>query len=165
VDPDNRRPVDFATARQMLNGNARLERGHPVCEFTGDNMGALKLFVIHRALQFRNVHRKLMDLGSYAPLDASSDHVCAFARIYKQERCLVIVPRLLCTLLKAEEREPIGEVWHDETVSIRSGSDDIRTPDTWRNVFTGEIAHARSDTLRMEEVFSAFPLALLTPEI
>ena len=128
-------------------------------------MGRLKLFVIHRALQFRNAHRELMDFGGYAPFSTSSEHVCAFGRIHEQKRCLVIVPRLLCTLLKAGEREPIGEVWRNETVSIPSDRDHTGGPAAWRNIFTAEVVRARDDTLRVKEVLATFPLALLTPDV
>jgi (1->4)-alpha-D-glucan 1-alpha-D-glucosylmutase len=165
VDPDNRRRVDFTTTQRRLNELAESAGGKRMREFTCDNTGALKLFVIHRALQFRNAHRELMDFGGYASLDTSSEHTCAFARIHKQEHCMVIVPRLLCTLLNAEERDPIGAIWHGKTISIRCANGDVRAPRAWKNIFTAEVIHARDETLRMEEVFASFPLALLTPEI
>jgi maltooligosyltrehalose synthase len=99
------------------------------------------------------------------PLDALSEHACAFARVHENDRCLVIVPRLVCTLFAAEKRGSISSVLGDAVVSIGSPANNVRPAKAWQNIFTGEVIRARDGTLRMEEVFATFPLALLTPEI
>jgi (1->4)-alpha-D-glucan 1-alpha-D-glucosylmutase len=79
VDPDNRRPVDWAARRQALaalRGGARPDRS------------TLKLFVIHRALELRARRREAF-AGAYTPLEAGPD-VCAFLR--GDEEVLVAVP-------------------------------------------------------------------------
>ncbi len=71
VDPDNRRPVDFAVRRELL---ARLDGGWlpPV-----DQSGAAKLLVTSRALRLRRDRPELFT--SYAPIEAG-EHVVAFDR-------------------------------------------------------------------------------------
>jgi (1->4)-alpha-D-glucan 1-alpha-D-glucosylmutase len=71
VDPDNRRPVDFALRRALL---ARLDAGWvpPV-----DASGAAKLLVTSRALRLRR------DLAGYAPVSVegpAAEHAVAFDR-------------------------------------------------------------------------------------
>ncbi len=51
VDPDNRRPVDYARRREMLRG---LQTADPVALTTDWKSGRIKLLVIHRLLRFRH---------------------------------------------------------------------------------------------------------------
>jgi (1->4)-alpha-D-glucan 1-alpha-D-glucosylmutase len=69
VDPDNRRPVDWAARRHAL---AALREGAPPDEDT------LKLHVTWQTLLLRARHAKAFG-GSYEPLDLG-DGVCAFVR-------------------------------------------------------------------------------------
>ena len=69
VDPDNRRPVDWAPRRDALAG---LLAGEPPTEATR------KLFVLHRALDLRR-RRPEPFSGAYRPLEAGPATV-AFTR-------------------------------------------------------------------------------------
>jgi (1->4)-alpha-D-glucan 1-alpha-D-glucosylmutase len=69
VDPDNRRPVDWAARRSALEA---LKRGAAPDELTA------KLFVIWRTLQFRAEHEEAFS-GAYEPIDLGAG-VCAFVR-------------------------------------------------------------------------------------
>jgi (1->4)-alpha-D-glucan 1-alpha-D-glucosylmutase len=69
VDPDNRRPVDWARRRRLL---ADLRAGAPVREETE------KLFLIWKTLGLRARRPEAFE-GGYEPLDAGPD-VCAFVR-------------------------------------------------------------------------------------
>ncbi len=60
VDPDNRRPVDFAVRRELL---ARLDAGWQPAV---DETGAAKLLVVSRTLRARRDHPELF--GDYQPL-------------------------------------------------------------------------------------------------
>ncbi|MGB4777912.1 malto-oligosyltrehalose synthase, partial [Microbacterium sp.] len=82
VDPDNRRPVDFAARRALL---ARLDEGWmpevDAAGALGADAGAAKLLVVSRTLRLR---RDRADLFTrYTPLPvvgAASDHAVAFDR-------------------------------------------------------------------------------------
>jgi len=76
VDPDNRRPVDWAARRDAL---AALRAGEAVDP---------KLLVIVRALALR-ARRPEAFAGAYTPVDAG-DAVCAFTR--GEDEVLVVVP-------------------------------------------------------------------------
>ncbi|WP_295852332.1 malto-oligosyltrehalose synthase [uncultured Microbacterium sp.] len=75
VDPDNRRPVDFAERRRLLASIDGTDAARPRI----DGTGAAKLLVTSRALRVRND----VPLDVYRPLEAAgvaSDHVVAFDR-------------------------------------------------------------------------------------
>ena len=75
VDPDNRRPVDFAMRRELL---ARIDEGwQPAI----DETGAAKLLVTSRALRLRRDRRELFT--RYTPMTVvgeAADHAVAFDR-------------------------------------------------------------------------------------
>ena len=90
VDPDNRRPVDFALRREMLDrlqndlsagDDARLSLARDLASHPADPR--LKLFVTWQTLRFRREHAGLFRAGSYVPLEVEGTHaahVVAFAR-------------------------------------------------------------------------------------
>ncbi|MGO8752009.1 MAG: malto-oligosyltrehalose synthase [Thermoguttaceae bacterium] len=91
VDPDNRRPVDFAPRRELLAElQARVCQGaeslftlaRQLAENPRDPRS--KLFVTWRTLQLRRENPDLFQHGDYVPLDVEGPrarHVCAFARL------------------------------------------------------------------------------------
>src|SRR5690242_14048791 len=90
VDPDNRRPVDFAL-REKLLGTATWQNG------------ALKQTLISQALGLRKALPDLFAKGSYEPVVAQgplADHVVAFLRRYEGNALLAAVPRLPTRLTK-----------------------------------------------------------------
>jgi (1->4)-alpha-D-glucan 1-alpha-D-glucosylmutase len=97
VDPDNRRPVDYAHREQLLRRLA-LPR-----KWTDERA---KLFTTVRALAVR----ARTELRDYVPLRASSPHVVAFTR----GDVLVAVPRLTSTLDSwGDLTLPIGGTWRN----------------------------------------------------
>ena len=140
VDPDNRQPVDYRLRSELL---ARVTRGSPE---------ESKLFVIWRTLQFRNRNRDLFDHGDYAPITATGSkgqHVCAFARTWKNRKVIVVAPRLVRKLCGGKEVSPIGEVWAETTLDA-----ELRD---YQNVFTGEAIRSH----RLADILKTFPIALL----
>jgi (1->4)-alpha-D-glucan 1-alpha-D-glucosylmutase len=86
VDPDNRRPVDFARRRALLADldAGRLDAGgeDPGGRDPGGGLDAAKLLVTARALRLRRARPEWFS-GGYAPVTAAgaaADHVVAFAR-------------------------------------------------------------------------------------
>jgi (1->4)-alpha-D-glucan 1-alpha-D-glucosylmutase len=139
VDPDNRRPVDYAVRRravadvQTLSAEqiwARADEGLP------------KLWVVHQALQLRARRPDLFGPdGSYTPLSADgacADHVIAFAR---GDRSVTIVPRRVHRLH--------GE-WRDTAITLPRGQ--------WRNVLSREVVEG---TVLVRDLLAPFPVALM----
>ncbi|HWP35198.1 MAG TPA: malto-oligosyltrehalose synthase [Thermodesulfobacteriota bacterium] len=180
VDPDNRRPVDYAHRERLLArllARARELRGEPgalareLVERRHD--GAIKLYLVHRALVFRRERPALFGAaGGYLPLEATGlrrEHVCAFARRVEEsgEAAVVAVPRLVVRLLGGEPRPPLGvAVWEDTAVAAPPGD---RPGQRYRNVLTGEGVEVRRGeggrpVLPLAALLSSFPVALLERE-
>ncbi|NYE20138.1 malto-oligosyltrehalose synthase [Microbacterium immunditiarum] len=138
VDPDNRRPVDFAVRRDLL---ARIDDGWqpPV-----DDTGAAKLLVTSRALRLRRDRRELFT--RYTPMTVvgeASAHAVAFDR----GGALAVATRL-----------PVGlgrrGGWGD-TVLLRHAGPTV-------DAFTGRRFEGSEVALR--DLFSTYPVALLVLE-
>ena len=112
VDPDNRRPVDFALRARMLAelDSDRSSRG-PVAaarqRYLRWEDGAVKLLVTALGLRARRAHPELFGDGEHVPLHAKGAHaekLCAFARTHGAELAVVIAPRLIASLLTGDDR-------------------------------------------------------------
>ena len=78
VDPDNRRPVDYALRQQRLTELQESQKTtdwlklvHTLLENPED--GRIKLFITTIALQFRKKHSSIFLKGSYLPLQAEGE--------------------------------------------------------------------------------------------
>ena len=70
VDPDNRRPVDWALRQRLLDA---IDGGAP------PTRESAKLFLVRRVLDLRARRADVFSAGAYEPFDAGPD-VCAFSR-------------------------------------------------------------------------------------
>lgn len=135
VDPDNRRPVDFATRRELL---AQIDQG-ALPDI--DETGAAKLLVVAKTLRLRRDRPELFT--GYTPLIASgaaADHLVAFDR----GGAIALATRL-----------PIGLAehggWGDTTVDLGSAPViDVLT----NREFEGGV-------LRVADLLAHYPVALL----
>jgi (1->4)-alpha-D-glucan 1-alpha-D-glucosylmutase len=167
VDPDNRRPVDWALRRRLLGDldrelAATSDRAAFAFElFKSKDDGRVKLYLIREALAFRRAQAALFAGGDYRPLEARgplAEHLCAFARVTEGGVALTVVPRLLAR--RGGETAPLGpEYWLDTVITVPA---ELGT--TFVNALTGERWQARGDTLLLGDVFAHFPVALLASE-
>jgi (1->4)-alpha-D-glucan 1-alpha-D-glucosylmutase len=121
VDPDNRRPVDFAHRRQALDELLPIvmaaEAGRPDGAALGRLLagwedGRIKLFITAAALRWRRRHPDVVLDGSYVPLQAegpAAEHLVTFARHHVTGTLVVMVPRLTVALTSAHEPLPLGD--------------------------------------------------------
>jgi (1->4)-alpha-D-glucan 1-alpha-D-glucosylmutase len=161
VDPDNRRPVDFGL-RSALLGRIE-ETGEDAAEkliadlFAHFQNGAIKMFLVYKALRARNTYAELFRTGSYTPLGASGrrkNNLVVFARNREAQWAITAVPRF-CSDLCRPGTLPVGaDVWEDTRVRLPRG---IRS---LRNLLTGESLEGRR-SLSAGSLFSVFPGALL----
>ncbi|GIF17638.1 (1-_4)-alpha-D-glucan 1-alpha-D-glucosylmutase [Actinoplanes tereljensis] len=138
VDPDNRRPVDFAARRELL---ARLDDGW-LPEV--DESGAAKLLVTSRALRLRRQRPELFT--GYRPVWAEGrcgEHALAFDR----GGVVTVATRL-----------PVGLSrhggWGDTSLSLDGHS--------WTEVFTN--TSYGGNRLSVAELLRTYPVALLVKE-
>jgi len=163
VDPDNRRPIDFRLRRVLLDD---LQKRVADPELPTELMrewpdGRVKLWLTTRVLEYRQANLGLFQKGRYAPIHgaiANERHVLGFARISEGRIAITAVPRLALTLTAGEMRVPIGEVWSNTEIVLPHEA----TNRQLRNVLTGEsLRVSREHTLRADDVFRRFPVALL----
>jgi (1->4)-alpha-D-glucan 1-alpha-D-glucosylmutase len=163
VDPDNRRPVNFATAEAYLHEfESRApspERCRELLEHWTD--GRLKLWVTHRALHARSEAGDLFRLGDYQEIAVEgecAEHVISYARRHLRSAALVAVPRLVFSMLNGEPRLPRAEDW---------GKTLLQAPHEFcghllNNPLTGEHVQVPDNgELSCSEIFASFPVALL----
>jgi len=165
VDPDNRASVNYEYRMQLLEElDRRASSDRP--ELLFDLMkswyeSGIKLFVTSESLRFRRDHPRLFQQGAYVPLDVrgpKKDHVVAFARRYRREWALVVVPRLTASLTEPGTW-PLGpEAWVGTSVSLPD-----RAPGEWSDVYTNGRVSARSGgRVRIADALNRFPVGLLT---
>lgn len=165
VDPDNRRPVDYEKRERMLAEIKQKEQSglsDLIKELlTNREDGRIKLFAISRAMAARNLRKQLFDEGDYVRLEVTgsrSPRIIAFARQRGDECAIVIAPRLLASVIGADEL-PLGpQVWGDTSVKTIA-----KTGGAWRNAFTGE-AVSGGKSVSVAEALGRFPVCLLVRE-
>jgi (1->4)-alpha-D-glucan 1-alpha-D-glucosylmutase len=140
VDPDNRRPVDFALRRNLLDESAQLSP-EDIMERMDD--GLPKLWVIRQTLHLRRRRLELFGPdGLYRPLFAHgpmADHVVAFVR---GDGAITVIPRLIMRL---------NGDWGHTVLELPAGR--------WHNVLTGD--ELPGGAVPLEEMLTRFPVALL----
>jgi (1->4)-alpha-D-glucan 1-alpha-D-glucosylmutase len=156
VDPDNRRPVDFALRARLLEELERTADPAPLAVAPHD--GRAKLWVIWRLLQLRKRLPELFAAGAYVPLEASGarrEHVVAFARTHACGALVVAAGRLFVKLLGEPGRLPVGPAWEDTAIALPAGVAALE------NVLTGERLEARGGRLELAHACARFPAAAL----
>jgi (1->4)-alpha-D-glucan 1-alpha-D-glucosylmutase len=150
VDPDNRRPVDYARRRELLQS---LTNANPDELFANWPDGRIKMFLIQRALQFRNAHVDLFARGEYLPINARgtfADCCVCFARRLDDQTVIVIAPRVSSRV----GFPPLGDKWQDTVVDLPF--------ERGRDIFTGRDISAQDRQLKIADVLTVLPFAALT---
>ena len=109
VDPDNRRPVDYARRQESLR-----EVGHADWSNPSD---ANKLAVLHRLLAMRRRAPEIWRHGTYLPLSVSGarrGEVLAFRRVHGDDSALVLV----AVRTAGDATWPSGTYFGDATVEL-----------------------------------------------
>lgn len=165
VDPDNRRPVDFAKRKSLLDQIMRSEgkpaETHRLLE--GFKDGKIKLYEIQKSLAFRKAKRKLFEEGTYIPLEvkgAQKNHIISFGRRKDAVFAVIVVPRFLTSLTRAFTL-PVDEEWKDTYICLPQ-----KAPQKWTEIFTHKKLFSKRfeghEGLPIGEVLESFPVALLS---
>jgi len=168
VDPDNRRPVDFARRRSLLASLQREEardRGALLRSLLADPRDPrIKLYTTWQALRLRRRKSELFRRGRYLPIDAvgiDRERICAFARKAGKAWAITVVPRFSAARVVRGQSLPGTSAWGNGAIRLSRGA-----PRVWRNVLTGETVRAEGRgvgcRITLGEILKSFPVALLT---
>lgn len=157
VDPDNRRPVDFACRRQALQKGA----GLPLT--TADwHSGVCKQQLIRSLLHFRAGRPALFCAGDYVPLAVEgdlSDKLIAFARCHGDVKALVLCSRHAARLLGEAPALPLiaPSCWGNTAVRLPSDWHEGR----WQAILSRTQGTIRQQSVAVQEVLFQFPVEML----
>jgi (1->4)-alpha-D-glucan 1-alpha-D-glucosylmutase len=142
VDPDNRRPVDFAGRAAAL---AALETPDWDGLIKDWPSGRLKLAWTRQLLKVRNELADVFTLGGYQPLQVSGphrDHVIAFARWHGRDAAIVAVAKSSAPFTQGGRAWPHADAF-DGTIDV-----------------TGYVIGDGASELRLAELFQQLPVAV-----
>lgn len=162
VDPDNRRPVDFAIRRQGLTNLLRSDKQTIWADLWEKRYDArLKLWLIHSLLAERNQQPDLFAQGDYLPLaveGAHKKHVLAFARHYEQTWYVVAVPLGVAQLCSQSTDDVFSIQWQNTRILLPS-----EAPANWQNCLLN--SHGKADEgIAITDLFAELPVAVLRLE-
>ena len=179
VDPDNRRPVDYAAlARSLDEITAMYGDGWPSpAQWAALNRdaadGRIKQLVTWRLLKLRRERSTLFRNGNYQALAVegqAEQHAVAFARSHEREAVLVVVARLTCTLCGGDDAAWQPDLWQGTQLRCGLEGTGTRRPRRWRNWLTGEAivpGNEEEPTMDLQAVFAGaggLPFAVLVAD-
>jgi len=151
VDPDNRRPIDYARRREMLTQTEKLPADE-LMQCWPD--GRIKMRLTQRLLHLRRENPELFHEGIYEPINfggAFADCAIGFVRRDRDRAIIVIVPRLSSRV----GFPPIGDRWQDTHVVLPAGISNLR------DVFSDRKVRVENSQLRLAVAMSQLPFAVL----
>lgn len=159
VDPDNRRPVDYETRASVL-----VEFDHPV---NFKNLlkerfsGKIKMWLTKTLLEIRKAEADVFEHGAYVPLEVEgkySQHICAFARQYKAQWLITVVPLGFAKCCSDQNVAADSFDWEDTAVLLPNGA-----PLGWQDLLTGkkEYKDPLHQGIQVSQLFNEVPLAVM----
>ncbi|WP_244849806.1 malto-oligosyltrehalose synthase [Caballeronia sp. SL2Y3] len=163
VDPDNRRPVDYALRRKWLEEID--EKGPPSEQMENWRDGRVKLGLVRRALALRKHCEWLFAQGDYVPLTVQGEHakhVIAYARHAGSAYAIVVATRHAARLLGDKRDVPLVEpsVWGDTSIVLPEALHSRALFD-W---LSPNAPKADGERLFVRDVLGVMPVALLVEE-
>jgi (1->4)-alpha-D-glucan 1-alpha-D-glucosylmutase len=163
VDPDNRRPIDFAVRIKMIQTIIKMETENldTLMEtlLSTMNTGQIKLYVLYKGLKLRKSKQDIFAKGQYIALSTNGTHqqsIIGFVKKYAGSCIAMIVPRFLTGLVGPNEL-PLGKrIWGDTAIEMHKDA----LPALWRNVLTNE-TFPGAELYLAGDLFSKFPIAIL----
>jgi malto-oligosyltrehalose synthase len=169
TDPDNRRPVDFALRRTLLERLPDRDAA-PAKRIAAARQllarwpnGALKLHVTRELLALRKDRHDLFARGAYEALDVTgprAEHVLAIARQRGHEWVLAVVARQSIGAVGTGLFALGEETWGTRTALRLPAS----APLHYRDAFTGATLTSSRGRLDIAECLAELPVAVLVAE-
>ncbi len=169
MDPDNRRPVDHARRRVLLQ---RAEASLGVADRAADWRellaraadGEAKFRLTWAALQLRRANASMLRDAEYLPLTVQGEraaHGVAFARRQGTRWIVVVATRLYASLGLAAGELPVGEVWGDTTLQLPAETLGMSLSET----LVGATHRVTAQGLPLAQLLRDVPVALLTGDV
>lgn len=162
VDPDNRRAVDYMQRKDFL-GHIKNKKLSVKELWVTRYSGQIKLWLQHLLLIQRKEHADLFTIGTYMPLSVKgryAKHLFAFARRFEQQWSVVVIPIDLAGIFRNNEEEDMVFNWKDTCIIIPP-----EAPLEWTNLVDGTEGKFENGTLAAEDIFTDFPLAILSVKL
>ncbi len=163
VDPDNRRPVDYELREKILKDIQEAYNHDPIqlidSLLQSKEDGRIKLFTLYKSLIERRRSQKLFSKGKYIPLHFSGSgywHLVGYARHYQNQWALIVLPRHLVHFLNEGEYPHQVQTWEDTILHLPKGA-----PRNWRSTFSGRMLNFENQVVRVNELFTNFPIVFL----
>ncbi|KAA0993795.1 malto-oligosyltrehalose synthase [Dyadobacter aurulentus] len=159
VDPDNRRPVDYAKRADWLQ-DLEDKKPEEIARSLWENRysAQIKLWLTNHLFKLRADKSLLFTKGEYIPLKTRGEykqHLMAFARKSKKDFYVVVIPLHIATLCREQETSFFDLDWKDTSVVLP----DSLSPD-WEDILGGRELELQGKLLP-KEVFGAMPVAIL----
>ncbi|UUP16720.1 malto-oligosyltrehalose synthase [Nitratireductor thuwali] len=154
VDPDNRRPVDFAARERLLQDVRGMSAADAMAQW---RQGLPKLWLLDRLLGLRRRHADIFASGSYAPVEVHGEeaaHVFAFARILNGRSVVVVIPRLVLRHLDTRDTSWLGTAFSATSLHLP-------TEAAWTHGLDG--AAIKGGKIPVSTLWKGLPLAVLEP--
>jgi (1->4)-alpha-D-glucan 1-alpha-D-glucosylmutase len=163
VDPDNRQLVDYARRRAMLAKIREAARCDPLGTtrhlLKDMSSGAIKMYLINRAMGFRCENPELFMRGDYIPLNVTgprANHVVGFARAHNGKRVIAVCGRFFMQLPEAPPLPVDPNAWADTFIQLEAGSLSLVT-----DLITSRSIPIVGGRLALGDVFAQMPVAML----
>ncbi len=164
VDPDNRRPVDFARRARLL-GDLVLQGASDKTSLARDLIGTpedgrVKLFVTWALLACRAEERDLFARGEYLPLVVEGErkeHIVAFARREQGRTSVTVTGRFFARLCGDPGRVPSRQAWGDTIVRVPADTANAELVDA----LSGAPFRLDGASIRVAELLEPMPFAVL----
>jgi (1->4)-alpha-D-glucan 1-alpha-D-glucosylmutase len=153
VDPDNRRPVDFAARESALASIGEAPDWPALARAWPD--GRVKLALTRTLLTLRSELADLFTNGAYRPLEVVGPdrrEVVAFARLREPDAIIVVTGRFFGRATQEGRRWPPSQSWNASVLA--EGFSGIRTVLPAGKAMTGP-------RLAAPELFEVLPIAVL----
>lgn len=154
VDPDNRRPVDYARRMDLL----RSDSSESIDQLLADwKSGGIKLHLIRQLLTFRRDHAEFFREARYQALSVRGERkesALAFQRLRGESQIVVVTARFTSQL----GEQPVGSPAWGDTEVVLPALGPVRA---WRDILTGRTLEQNSTSLRLAEILHDLPVAVL----
>ncbi|MFD2744350.1 MULTISPECIES: malto-oligosyltrehalose synthase [Sphingobacterium] len=158
VDPDNRRPVDYALRLQYLQEITALPIHEQLSSLWQDRYsGKIKLGILHRLLELRAELSDLFRDGTYLPIKVAGKYkrkVLAYARRYQQDWVIVAMPLHLASFGPNALNNITKFDWKDTHILLPEELD-IQ----WQHTLSK--SEGSSNKIEINTLFDEVPIAIL----